>query len=72
MEIVRDGHDAIVIPPHDTQAIERGLIRLIEDRRYLENLRQNAHVTAQKFSWQHIARNRISVYERKLPRNKTY
>ena len=72
MEIVRDGHDAIVIPPHDTQAIERGLIRLIEDRTYLENLRQNAHATAQKFSWQQIARNRISTYEKKLQSNKTH
>ena len=72
MEVVRDGHDAIVIPPHDTQAIERSLKRLIEDRIYLENLRRNAHATAQEYSWRQIAQNRLSVYEKELSRNKKY
>ncbi len=72
MEIVRDHHDAIVIPPHDSPAIEKSLMRLIEDRAYLANLRRNAHATAQKFSWQHIARNRLSVYQQELQRNRSH
>ena len=47
-------------------------MRLIEDRAYLANLRRNAHATAQKFSWQHIARNRLSVYEQELQRNRSH
>ncbi|MBE9045934.1 glycosyltransferase family 4 protein [Pleurocapsales cyanobacterium LEGE 10410] len=70
MEIVHDGHDAIVISPHDSQAIEQSLIRLIEDKTYLESLRRNAYATAQKYSWQHIAKNRLSVYEKELKRSK--
>jgi glycosyltransferase involved in cell wall biosynthesis len=56
MEIVRDGHDAIMIPPRDSQAIEQALERLISDRPYLERLRRNAYATAQRYSWTRIAR----------------
>ncbi len=63
MEIVRDGHDAIVIPPRDTEAIEQALERLINDHSYLERLRRNAHATAQKYSWKSIARDTLTSYQ---------
>jgi len=66
MEIVRDGYDAIVVPTHDSQAIEQALERLITDRPYLEQLRHNAHSTAQRYSWQRIAQERLCVYEEAL------
>lgn len=66
MEIVQHGHDAIVVPTRDSQAIEQALERLITDRPYLEQLRRNAYTTAQLYSWQCIAQNRLSAYEATL------
>jgi glycosyltransferase involved in cell wall biosynthesis len=66
MEIVSDGHDGIFIPSRDSQAIAQALERLITDRPYLENLRHNAYATAQKYSWEKIARDNLALYEAAL------
>jgi glycosyltransferase involved in cell wall biosynthesis len=66
MEIVRDGQDAIVVPMRDSLAIEKALEQLITDRHYLEYLRQNAYTSAQRFSWRHIAKERLLRYEEAL------
>ncbi|MBD2459704.1 glycosyltransferase family 4 protein [Oscillatoria sp. FACHB-1407] len=71
MEIARDGHDAIVVPPRDSQAIENALERLINDRVYLEQLRCNAYSTAQHFSWQSIAQARLCAYEATIHQKNT-
>lgn len=63
MEIVRDGHDAILIPVRDSRAIEQALERLITDRPYLEQLRRNAYATAQRYSWERIALDNLAFYE---------
>ena len=66
MEVVRDGDNGILVPPRDSQAIENALERLITDRPYLEKLRRNAYATAQKYSWQRIARDNRAFYEAAL------
>jgi len=66
MEIVRDGDNGILVPPRDSQVIEQALERLITDRPYLEKLRRNACATAQKYSWNRIARNNLAFYEAAL------
>ncbi len=66
LAIVRDGDDALVIPPRDSLAIEQALERLITDRDLLERLRHNAYEKAQTFSWSRIARERIQLYEKYL------
>jgi len=71
LEIVRDGHDAIVVPTRDSHAIEQALERLITDHSYLEQLRHNAYATAQRYSWQRVAQERLSLYEEAL-RHKEY
>lgn len=65
-EIVRHEHDGLIVPPRDSQAIEQALERLITDCSYLEQLRRNAYTTAQRYSWQHIAINRLFLYEKAL------
>jgi len=62
LEVVQDGHDAIVIPLRDSAAIERSLERLIGDRPYLEQLRRHAYATAQKYSWLNAAQQRLALY----------
>jgi glycosyltransferase involved in cell wall biosynthesis len=64
LEIVQDGHDAIVIPGRDQVAIEQALERLINDRIYLEYLRRHAYETAQTYSWLRIAQNNLACYEK--------
>lgn len=64
LEIVRDQHDALVIPCRDSQAIEHSLERLITDRPYLERLRRNAYQTAQSYSWSRIAQQNLALYDK--------
>jgi len=66
LEIVRNNYDGIIIPTRNSQAIEEALERLIVDRPYLEQLRRNAHATAQRYSWHHIAQRRLFLYEEAL------
>ncbi|MEG4861693.1 glycosyltransferase family 4 protein, partial [Microcoleus sp. K1-B6] len=66
MEIVRDGHNGILVPARDSQAIEQALERLVTDRPYLEQLRRNAYATAQHYSWERIARHNLAFYEEAL------
>jgi glycosyltransferase involved in cell wall biosynthesis len=70
MEIVQDGHDAIMIPTRDSQAIEQALEHLISDRSYLEQLRRNAYATAQRYSWTRIARETLALYEETLQKRR--
>jgi len=63
LEIVRDGHDGMVVPTHSSEAIEAAIKRLICDRPYLEQLRHNAYETAQNYSWREIAQARLKCYE---------
>jgi glycosyltransferase involved in cell wall biosynthesis len=66
IEVVIDGDNGILVPPRDAVAIEQALERLITDRPYLEKLRRNAYVTAQKYGWEKIARDTLTLYEAAL------
>lgn len=66
MEIVRDGYNGVLLPPRNTQAIEKALDLLITDRCYLDQLRRNAYTTAQNYSWGRIARDSLASYEEAL------
>jgi glycosyltransferase involved in cell wall biosynthesis len=66
LEIVQDGHNGILIPTRDSTAIEHALERLILDRPYLDRLRQNAYATAQRYSWETIAKKTLMLYEQSL------
>lgn len=66
LEIVRNRHDAMVVPSRDTDAIVQALEKLIGDRPYLEQLRRHAHETAQRYSWSRIAQNNLAYYEKAM------
>lgn len=63
MEVVSHEYDALVVPPRNSRAIEQALKQLIMDRKKLDYLRHNAYQTAQTYSWQQIAQNRLRLYE---------
>lgn len=62
LETLRDGYDAIIVPLRDRASLELALQKAIEDRNYLESLRFNARATAQKYSWNSIARQSLDMY----------
>jgi glycosyltransferase involved in cell wall biosynthesis len=64
LEIVRDGHDGVVVPCRDSRALERGLQCLIDDRAFLDRLRRSAYATAQTYSWAKIAKDNLRAYDR--------
>lgn len=66
MEIIKDGHDALVVPTRDSNAIERAIESLLLDVHKLEKLRKNAYQTAQAYSWTKIAKHRLEMYEREI------
>jgi glycosyltransferase involved in cell wall biosynthesis len=66
VEILKNEHDSILVPPRDSRAIEQALERLITDRQLLDRLRQNAYTNAQQFSWKRVAKLQLSLYEKTL------
>jgi glycosyltransferase involved in cell wall biosynthesis len=66
LDIISDRHDGLLVSLRDSQAIEQALEKLITDRGQLNKLRQNAYNTAQNYSWQRMAKERISLYEKAL------
>ena len=60
--IVQDGVDALIVPPRDADALEHALERLIQDRQFLEQMRENAQGRAQAFSWRKAAEQRLELY----------
>jgi glycosyltransferase involved in cell wall biosynthesis len=67
LEIVQDGHDGLVVPARDPQAIKHALERLITDRSLLDKLRRNAHAKVQPYTWSQIAQQRLQLYEEFSP-----
>ncbi|MEO0373114.1 MAG: glycosyltransferase family 4 protein [Cyanobacteria bacterium P01_A01_bin.17] len=64
LEIVQDGHDALVVPLRDREAIEAALEKLLTDPAHLNQLRTHAYNTAQKYSWMQTAQERIAHYNK--------
>ena len=71
LDIVSDCHDGLLVPLRDSKAIETALEKLINDRAELNRLRQNAHNTAQKYSWKNIAKITIPWYVEALEQKKS-
>lgn len=66
MEVLRNGHDSILVPPSNSKAIEQAIERLIKNHSDLEKLRRHAYATAQQYGWTKIAQQNISLYEEAL------
>lgn len=71
-DILNHGHDGILIPARNSQAIEEAIESLIADRIYLDQLRRNAYTTAQGYSWANVAQERLTLYEKALEQKHDY
>jgi glycosyltransferase involved in cell wall biosynthesis len=61
-EFVRDGENGLVVAPRNARELEKALDRMIADRPFLKRLRTEARRTAEFFSWDRCARERLCLY----------
>ena len=71
-EIVVNDDNGIVIPVRDGAAIEHALDSLINQIDRLEFLRFRAYTTAQSYSWEDIAKERLVAYDKSLDERKDF
>lgn len=62
LEIVRNEQNGLLVGPRDADALQSAVERLLSHPRLLEELQKNAYYTAQKFGWDGIAKNTLSLY----------
>jgi glycosyltransferase involved in cell wall biosynthesis len=60
------GEAAILIDPHDVQAIAGAIQGVLGDPALADQLRQKGFAQARKFSWERCAQETITVYRRAL------
>ncbi len=60
---LKDGSNALLVPPGDANALAAAMEKLIVSPRLREHLRLGVQELAPQFSWQSIARATLDVYE---------
>ena len=64
---VRHLHDAFIVPNHDYEALGRGIITLLQDRKLAAELGANARATVlSDFDWRQICRKIECIYDHLL------
>ncbi len=63
-EVVSDG--GLLLSPIDEEAWATTMIKLLDDKKLWQHLRQKGLVQAKKFSWQRAAKETLAVYEHVL------
>jgi len=61
---VVDGQTGILFPPCDVSTLSKVLIQLIEDKKYLKELSDNAYVWSKQFTWDVTSKKILSVLKR--------
>jgi glycosyltransferase involved in cell wall biosynthesis len=61
---VRHLHDAFIVPNHDYEALGRGIVTVLEDKKLAGELGANARVTVlSEFDWRQICRKIERIYD---------
>ena len=63
-EVVGDA--AVLVDPHDGEAIAEGLCRVLDNPAFANELREKGRIQARKFNWQESARKTLAGYRRAL------
>ncbi len=61
---LRDGENALLVPPDDAPALIRAVTRIATSPGLAAQLSGNARLTARAFSWDKIAEEHLALYER--------
>lgn len=67
-QYVRDEANGLLIPVADGAAMAAAVNRLVAEAELFERLRQAAHATAQRYSWERVARETLGLYEEAMGR----
>jgi len=62
-DIMRDGHDGLLVPPKDHTSLARALKRLIQDPEFAISLGKNAKLRARQFTWERNVEAYVEVYQ---------
>jgi glycosyltransferase involved in cell wall biosynthesis len=62
-ELIRDGENGLLVPPRDARELESAVAGLVESPARLGALRRAARETAERYSWEAVARENVAVYE---------
>jgi phosphatidyl-myo-inositol alpha-mannosyltransferase len=63
-DIVRDGVDGLLVPPHDPSALAAGAARILDDPELADRLRAGGRDHARSFDWTAVAPKLEALYER--------
>ncbi|MBA2435607.1 MAG: glycosyltransferase family 4 protein [Chthoniobacterales bacterium] len=64
---VRHMHDAFIVPNHDYEALGRGIVTLLQDRKLAAELAANGRATVlADFDWRQICRQIVRIYDQLL------
>lgn len=63
LDILTNMHDGLVVPRRNKELLRNALEKLINQPALLYDLQVNAYHTAQKYSWNQAAKQRLTVYE---------
>jgi glycosyltransferase involved in cell wall biosynthesis len=61
-EVVGDA--ALMVDPHDTDALAAAIMRLLTDEALRENLRQKGYQRAAHYTWAHSAQKMLTIYQK--------
>ena len=64
LDELRDGENALLVPPNDADALAEGIRRVMADSALRTRLERGAAELAQQFTWDRIAARTAEVYER--------
>lgn len=65
-EVVRDGHEALLVPPKNSHALRDAIQRLIEDRVLKKRLGEQGQLSVKRYAWTTVANDVMSYYVQKL------
>lgn len=67
-QYVHDGENGLAVAAADGAALAGAVVRLVEDPELFARLRENAHATAQEYSWTRIAGQTLDLYREAIER----
>ncbi len=65
-DVLRDGHDGLLVPPGDALALAESLRALALDPQLRARMARSARERAERFAWPHVAAEVLDTYEQAL------
>jgi phosphatidyl-myo-inositol alpha-mannosyltransferase len=69
MSVVTDNHDAVLVPPKDSNALARAIKQLIDNPELRQRLSTQGKITVQRYDWKNLAKEVMTYYDEKLTIN---